>query len=172
MSIYLRGEIWHIYVVRKGKRIRASLHTRNIDEARLRAAELEAATPTPEEAAEWEFTKHWLSKRLGNMRYRSKGRTEACMSKEDLRAIIARAGGRCELTGIPFSASKPLGCQRAPFAPSVDRIDSKRGYSADNCRLVCFAVNVALNQWGDAVTRRIAIGFVAKEGTFAPHLTA
>ena len=45
---------------------------------------------------------------------------------------------RCAVTNLPFS----FGTQsHYPFAPSVDRIDSNKGYTQDNCRFVLFAVN-------------------------------
>src|SRR6185312_2735349 len=74
--------------------------------------------------------------------------------------MVERAGGHCEMSGLPFSMIDVCGVK--PFAPSIDRIDSSRGYNAENCRLVCYAVNVALHQWGDAVLRRIAHGIVEK----------
>lgn len=39
--------------------------------------------------------------------------------------------------------------------PSIDRIDTTRGYTPDNVRLVCAAVNLALNQFGEGIFFRI-----------------
>jgi hypothetical protein len=44
----------------------------------------------------------------------------------------------------------------SPYAPSLDRIDSARGYEIDNIRWVCVAVNFMMNQWGDEVFRSFA----------------
>ena len=38
------------------------------------------------------------------------------------------------------------GHRTAPFKASIDRIDSTRGYTRDNCRLVCWFVNQALER--------------------------
>lgn len=76
------------------------------------------------------------------------------LSIEEFMAIIARAGGRCELTGIPFE--EPVKGTRNPFVASLDRIDSTLGYFAGNVRLVCLVANVALNSWGDAPLRVFA----------------
>lgn len=57
---------------------------------------------------------------------------------------IQRAGGRCEVSGIPFVMDE----KRSPFAPSIDRIDCSIGYDPGNIRIVCHVANVAMNTWG------------------------
>jgi len=52
--------------------------------------------------------------------------------------------GVCEFSGIPFSKRKDKA-----FTPSLDRIDSKKGYTYDNVRIVCFIFNVSFMNWGD-----------------------
>lgn len=57
--------------------------------------------------------------------------------------------GYCEVSGIPFRYVKDDGSSRRnPFAPSIDRIDCRKGYIESNCRLVLTAVNLALVDWG------------------------
>jgi hypothetical protein len=60
--------------------------------------------------------------------------------------------GSCELTGIPFDLTTP----RAWNAPSLDRIDSSKGYTTDNVRVILYAVNVMANTWGSDKILRIA----------------
>jgi len=79
----------------------------------------------------------------------------------DEQRLILRAAGRCEVSGVEFDPRK-YGSHRRPFAPSVDRIDSGVGYVFSNVRLVTVAVNLALNEWGDAVFDRIARGYVSR----------
>jgi len=74
----------------------------------------------------------------------------------DIDLIVLRAAGRCEVTNLPFSAKREKGESRRPWAPSIDRIDSAQGYTLENCRLVCVAVNYAMNQWGLDTLRRIS----------------
>lgn len=74
------------------------------------------------------------------------------LTADDLHALVKRAGGRCELTGIAFQRVRGIGpYERQPFMPSIDRIDSQKGYTADNVRLLCTAANLAINTWGDWV---------------------
>lgn len=69
--------------------------------------------------------------------------------------------GCCALTGMKFSLEKSDGKSRCnPYVPSIDRIDSKLGYTKDNVRLVCWAINIALADWGESVVWNLAIGYV------------
>lgn len=63
--------------------------------------------------------------------------------------------GFCELTRLPFDFSD---CEfnKNPYAPSVDRIDCNNpNYTPENSRVVLFAVNTALNEYGLDVLRPI-----------------
>ena len=56
----------------------------------------------------------------------------------------------CKLTNLPFDLNPPkYKAGHNPFSPSIDRIDSTKGYTKDNVRLVCIAINIALNQFGE-----------------------
>lgn len=73
--------------------------------------------------------------------------------------------GKCALTGLPLDTGPvraESGRDRRPFRPSLDRIDSSRGYTKDNVRLVCSCVNYALGPWGEAVLRTMAAALIAK----------
>lgn len=62
------------------------------------------------------------------------------------------------MSGLPFNLRVVGGGKaRRPFAPSLDRIDAASGYTRDNVRLVCQAVNFALNAFGEDVFREIAL---------------
>ena len=65
--------------------------------------------------------------------------------------------GKCELTGIKFISNDDF--RISPFNPSIDRIDSKKGYTKNNCRLICVALNLAIKEWGEDVFREILIGY-------------
>ena len=38
-----------------------------------------------------------------------------------------------------------------PYSASVDRINPRLGYTKGNVRFLLFAVNTALNEWGDDI---------------------
>lgn len=48
----------------------------------------------------------------------------------------------CSVTNIPFQYHQIDGLSRNPFSPSLDRIDSSRGYFKDNVRLVIWQYNL------------------------------
>jgi len=85
---------------------------------------------------------------------------EHTLTKSQLRVFVRSCEGRCELSEIQFDAVFRNGYQ--PFHPSLDRIDSSRGYTADNVRIVCVAMNVALGQWGEDVFRQLAEGYLRR----------
>lgn len=73
----------------------------------------------------------------------------------DLEDLMIRSNGRCELSRVPFSGDVVGKSHKRPFIPSIDRIRPKEPYTFDNCRLVCWAVNLALGEWGDEIWWRI-----------------
>lgn len=60
---------------------------------------------------------------------------------------IRRQRGRCALTGVAFVRNR---IKHAPLAPSIDRLDSTKGYTPENCRLVTYMANCAKNQFSEA----------------------
>lgn len=59
---------------------------------------------------------------------------------------------KCEITGIEFDFSwKPEGCFHKPKAPSIDRIDSTKGYYTSNVQIILSWVNRAKNDTPDQV---------------------
>lgn len=98
---------------------------------------------------------------IRNARRRAAKRGLECdLSAEVAQSLWERCKGRCELTMIRFHTKKEDRHQYRAFAPSIDRLDSRYGYTMNNVRVVCTAVNVAMNQWGEAVLRRIAAGLL------------
>lgn len=72
---------------------------------------------------------------------------------------IERQGFKCALTGIPFQAEDDDPGRLRAYAPSLDRIDCSKGYTVDNVRIVCVAVNIMLLDWGEEIFHRVAEGY-------------
>lgn len=103
----------------------------------------------------------WLAQAVDTMYKRMKERARAddiyCdLTKDQIRAMGNRENWRCAVTGIGFSRDRLENARTRAFAPSVDRIDCSKGYTESNCRLVCVAVNIAMNEWGEQVFARLA----------------
>ena len=77
------------------------------------------------------------------------------ITKDDL--IPRLEVGICQVTGMPLDFYGVA----APFSPSVDRIDSQRGYEPDNIRIVVLMFNLARRNWQDADVLTMANAFVS-----------
>lgn len=100
----------------------------------------------------------------------NKSGIEYNITESEIKLIIDRANGCCEVTGIFFQLlrdRKPG--ERDPFMPSLDRIDSEKGYTFDNVRLVCIAANLAMNTWGDWVLDEFTIAMKQKRKLTRKH---
>jgi len=109
---------------------------RNRDLALFRSAQSRAKT------REWDFTitRQWLRAKL-----------EANV---------------CEATGLAFANGEYVGAGHAdPFSASLDRRDSTKGYTPENCRLILWGLNMALSQWGDQVYAEIATAYLSKKAS-------
>lgn len=105
--------------------------------------------------------KSWLYATAMNARNRAKNRGFECsLNADQLRIIMLRSGGRCEVTGLRFTTQNQGAARTRPYFHSIDRIDSSKGYTFDNVRVVCHAVNIAMNAWGEDVFAELARGFV------------
>lgn len=69
----------------------------------------------------------------------------------------AVAAGVCEVTGL---ALVKLDGTRNPYSPSIDRIEPELGYVDGNVRIVAWALNMALGEWGLDVLLRLARAIV------------
>lgn len=70
------------------------------------------------------------------------------IEKSDIQRMYDQQGGLCAVTGLPMQMSGSLH-EKNSYAVSVDRIDSGRGYSYDNIRLVCGRVNLMKMELSD-----------------------
>jgi hypothetical protein len=98
---------------------------------------------------------------LGNAKRRG---MEHTLTKEQFLLLFKKANGHCMYSGLPFSLDTYASERRRPFAPSIDRIDAKRGYTLENCRLICTLLNYAFNDWGSEPFLRVAQYVLATRG--------
>ena len=84
------------------------------------------------------------------------------ISEGEIVEKLIASGGKCAITGLRFSMEKVDGVRIRPWMPSLDRIDAAVGYTASNCRIVCAAVNLALNQFGEKMFYKIAYATILK----------
>jgi hypothetical protein len=80
---------------------------------------------------------------------------EFSITQDDLFDYCIEHNWVCSLTGIRFVLTSGHYKSWNPYRPSIDRIDSSKGYTKDNIRLVCSAVNIALHTWGLEVFDKI-----------------
>jgi hypothetical protein len=133
----------------------------------LRLAESEGMTHATDHTrgrARDGYRRHWAGSLLRNAKYRIN--RECTLTADDLFGMFQDQNDRCALSGLRFRYRRDEG-RRDPMSPSLDRIDSRSGYTVANCRLVLLAVNVALNNWGDETFVRICKA-VAKRSPSRP----
>lgn len=69
--------------------------------------------------------------------------------------------GFCEQTGLPFNFNGGNGRHyKNKHAPSIDRIDSSKGYTQDNCQVVVNQYNMAKGMWSDSDVLELAIELI------------
>lgn len=83
---------------------------------------------------------------------------------EDLMQKWRDQDGRCALTGIKMTWGQGT---VLPTSLSLDRIDWRKGYSADNIRLICHAVNAFRGRMSDTEMIEMARAIVDHDQSFA-----
>ena len=115
-------------------------------------------TPSPaaqKKIQDWGRISDALARGLAAAR-RRRGATDITL--DWLRERVRSNDCRCEITGIRFF-SKASRSTKNPYAPSIDRVDCTKGYTQDNVRVVLFAVNVMLMDWGTDVLDHIVSSY-------------
>ena len=81
------------------------------------------------------------------------------LTEDEVFALIKMQGYKCALSGLEFDLQNRGDRDdafRRPFAPSLDRIVPRDGYTINNVRIVCCALNLALNEFGAETFIKIA----------------
>lgn len=99
-----------------------------------------------------DYLENIISDTLTKVKSRArKNSLEFDLTLDFLNELYIKQDKKCALTKITFSDQKYNNCMRRPFAPSLDRIDSSKGYLKNNVRFVCTVVNMSLNEFGDEI---------------------
>lgn len=101
---------------------------------------------------------------------RARSRAAQCQLAFDLTpefvADLMRAQNfTCAVSGLRFDLFRTGAREkrvRLPFRPSLDKIIPELGYVQGNVRIVCFAVNMALSDYGDDVFHEIVTATAKK----------
>ncbi len=91
----------------------------------------------------------------------SKKKIEFSLTKEWITQQLIAQKFCCILTDIPFVFNE-TNSQLNPFIPSLDRINSSKGYTQDNTRIVCSIINLSLNEFGEQTFRQICEAYLNK----------
>jgi len=124
---------------------------------------------TPEQRGKYQETRYRREAKtprnsLYRMLYAAARRrpTEEIATIDDLMEMWETQGGRCAVSGIPMTWSKPVkDGKKVPTSVSLDRIDPKGGYDRANLRLVCWQVNMFKNEWSDEQMFAMALAIVS-----------
>lgn len=84
------------------------------------------------------------------------------LTLDDVNVLYKASEGKCSLSGIKFDTGNPRSFKRRPLIPSLDRMDPRAGYVLGNVRLISFAMNAALNAWGEEMFTALAKGYLSK----------
>lgn len=83
--------------------------------------------------------------------------------------LVERQEFRCALTGIEFFAQIDNAASIDPCTPSIDRIEPQKGYVKSNVRVIIYAMNAMLLDWGEDVFIQIANSYLYTKRTKEQH---
>jgi len=79
-----------------------------------------------------------------------------------LQKLFDNCGGKCSVTGLPFDMQMGKGKKRNPFRPSVDRVDSSKGYVKRNIQIVLAIVNTMKMDYTDDIINPVIRAWCSK----------
>lgn len=162
---YETREAWQVALRKR----RVQYYERNRDKVREKSAQWIAANreKARDNVNRWTAANR-LHQLINSARHRAlkKGR-DFSITVESLQARFDK--GVCERSCIPFDFSPGKSWR----SPSLDRIDSTKGYTADNVQLVIWAYNGAKQEFADADVEMLAFFLTrrARERRYPPPQT-
>lgn len=165
-ELYLiqRAGLYYIHGMLEGKRVRRSCKTKDFAEAaeKMNDVRNECASgwrpDYDDPGANWKTV-------AGLLHRKSRASAAERQIPFDLEPIqiftmMKATDFRCAVSGIRFSRTMVPGRWRDPWAPSIDRIENRHGYTTDNVRVVSLIANTAMNAWGYEALLRLSKGVV------------
>jgi hypothetical protein len=128
---------------------------------------LPAQTLEERQRLDTEYARSWANRNVAwslftkaekGARHSKKGPFEFTLTLEWVEEHLA--SGVCEVSGHPLGKLS----SRDPWAPSIDRIDSGKGYTPENCQVVCWIYNRAKGADSDAEVLEMARFLVLRYG--------
>ena len=127
-----------------------------------------------------------ISRILGNAKGRAnnsngtKGKTvEFSLSREWVEDLLIQQDHICPRTGIKYNYDTYKSWHKRsghPSRPSINRLNPNKGYTEDNCEIVCNYYNTMLSSWNRTEVFDHVVGsakeFIADKGTWWQRLLA
>lgn len=134
---------------------------RKLNPAKERARNQAWAAANPERKKQ-NFESWWRKNRAYDLWRRAKRRAAVSgrtfeVTADDLRRLIEKTT-HCPYTGVPLDLGRMDGVKRNPWGPSVDRKDSRKGYTLDNIEITSLWWNLAKNEWPPEVMKAALYG--------------
>ena len=143
------------YFRRRGVPLRRLPHPESVEfeqTYRMMLRESEQTYVADTERAQDGYRLYW-AERMRRAANKRAGR-QCFLTVQNVADMLLAQEDRCALSGIRFRYRR-RNETLDPLSPSLDRKDSAREYTIDNCRVVLLAVNYGLNRWGDDTFIRI-----------------
>lgn len=84
----------------------------------------------------------FVTQTVHNCKTRAKKKGFVCdITRKDIFNLLNAQNMKCAVTGLTMTFTSDTRKKANPFKCSVDRVNSDKGYTLDNIRLVCWAVN-------------------------------
>lgn len=177
-DLYLieREGVYYVHGTVDGRRIRKSCDTRDLARAKLFLENLnrEATSGWREDYdradRDWKTVAEMMH---GRQKHAATHRgIPFDLKAGEVYALMRATAFRCAVSGVAFAKRFASDGKRDPWAPSIDRIENRQGYSVENVRIVCMAANIAMADWGFDVLLRLSRGIHRSSLTLSDELSS
>ena len=173
--LVLRGNVYHLHATYDGRRYRMSCGTTDLARAKAflenKRREMISGWREDYNSAD----KDWKDVAVAMCDRHKRGAFRRGipfdLTPAAIYALMRSTSFRCAVSGIPFAKRAISNGKRDPWAPSIDRIENRQGYSVENVRIVALIANIAMGDWGFDTLLRLSRGVHRSSLTIAEELT-